>query len=89
MLCPVHLRFLDTHGSAVAGGGGGLGGGPWNCRDAPEVTGASWNSRGCQQWPLRAGSTIPRGPGLAVTLPPALPSPGRKSGTLWETGPGD
>ena len=96
MLCPVHLRFLATHGSAVAGGGGGLRGGPWNCRDAPEVTGASWNSRGCQQWPLRAGSTIPRGPGLAVRIrdhllglqcggPCALKPPARTHATFPQT----
>ena len=83
MVCAVHFQFLDTQGSVVGGGS------PWNCRDAPEVTGMSRNSRGCQRWPLRAGSAIPRGLGLAITLPPALPSPGRKSGTLWETGPGD
>ena len=88
---PLPCSVLSTCGFGILRGlqWRGLGGGPWNCRDAPEVTGMSWNSRGCQQWPLRTGSTIPRGPGLAVTLPPALPSPGRKSGTLWETGPGD
>lgn len=86
MLYPVHLRFLDTQGSAVAGGPVGV---VPKFQEMPQRGQALPNSRGCQQWPPRAGSTIPRGPGLAVTLPPALPSPGRKSGTLWETGPGD